>query len=79
MTDKIDLNGIKPDISTHTPAKGVTNKKADELLNHLISTHTPAKGVTYRVSYYDSPLSNFNPHTREGCDEEIQSTEEGDK
>ncbi len=34
-------------ISTHTPAKGVTNW-FDDLDGGLeISTHTPAKGVTY--------------------------------
>ena len=34
------------DISTHTPARGVTAKAVGDRLDSLISTHTPARGVT---------------------------------
>ena len=33
-----------------------------------ISIHTPVKGVTYTVSRLSCVTSDFNPHTREGCD-----------
>ena len=34
------------DISIHTPTKGVTRKKAVEVIIISISIHTPTKGVT---------------------------------
>ncbi len=33
-----------------------------------ISIHTPAKGATRRKMNRAAEMSNFNPHTREGCD-----------
>ena len=39
----------------------------------LISIHTPVKGVTRGVPLRRRPRSNFNPHTREGCDERSRS------
>ena len=34
-------------ISTHTPARGVTDKKIGAMETTYISTHTPARGVTF--------------------------------
>ena len=37
----------------------------------VISIHTPVKGVTSRLPRSPAPPFNFNPHTREGCDQDV--------
>ena len=55
-------------ISTHTPARGVTASYADCRMLLQISTHTPARGVT-RIHKGRLPCTcNFYSHAREGRD-----------
>ena len=56
-------------ISIHTPAKGATIHEPGFLqCRRQISIHTPAKGATLYKILDNIITSNFNPHTREGCD-----------
>ena len=55
-------------ISTHTPAWGVTGVYHDDIRPHIISTHTPAWGVTYSPEFPRRTLLNFNSHARVGRD-----------
>ena len=55
-------------ISTHTPARGVTNMIHTNCINDIISTHTPARGVTILESLPLHCLADFNPHSRKGSD-----------
>ena len=59
---------IRGIISIHTPVKGVTGDAVFDCLHHHISIHTPVKGVTQSSSEIFSQSTDFNPHTREGCD-----------
>ena len=59
-----------PGISIHTPVKGVTLR--DDVPADLavpISIHTPVKGVTSVRPRPRPAVFDFNPHTREGCDD----------
>ena len=55
-------------ISIHAPVKGATKaaRAAGERL--LISIHAPVKGATSYASGDIGPYFDFNPRTREGCD-----------
>ena len=55
-------------ISIHTPVKGVTRLWRRRAYRICISIHTPVKGVTTRLPRYPLTRTDFNPHTREGCD-----------
>ena len=58
-----------PDIiSIHTPAKGVTHINKIFPARFIISIHTPAKGVTSVCTHKCLMLYYFNPHSREGSD-----------
>ncbi len=59
-------------ISIHTPAKGVTLSISGDYKRVLISIHTPAKGVTCITAYSGSIYADFNPHSREGSDDNIK-------
>ena len=48
--------------------KGVTESPRPVALDGAISIHTPVKGVTTFASTNVFASTNFNPHTREGCD-----------
>ena len=61
-------------ISTHTPARGVTASYADCRMLLQISTHTPARGVTDNISNMYSKRTNFYSHAREGRDADSQWT-----
>ena len=48
----------------------MTQMSAYESHINKISIHTPGKGVTMELDpTFDE--SNFNPHTREGCDSKL--------
>ena len=40
-----------------------------EWFKYIISIHTPAKGATGGSAIFVSNTNDFNPHTREGCDD----------
>ena len=64
-------NTIHYIISIHTPTKGVTVQNIVQFVHYIISIHTPTKGVTlnaYKVKYINT---NFNPHSHEGSDSNI--------
>ena len=58
-------------ISIHTPAKGVTIRPIQMMLCIAISIHTPAKGVTKMFDGIKRLWKDFNPHSREGSDENV--------
>ena len=56
-------------ISIHAPVKGAT--RVNSLFKELgfqISIHAPVKGATMPRTKATSPYRDFNPRTREGCD-----------
>ena len=55
-------------ISTHTPARGVTKYGCVAIRPLPISTHTPARGVTDTNMLYLNHQRNFYSHAREGRD-----------
>ena len=55
-------------ISIHAPAKGATYLTNFDYDLFNISIHAPAKGATFNFSRIRRP-DNFNPRTREGCDD----------
>ena len=55
-------------ISIHTPARGVTMFSLTAEVKSMISIHTPARGVTGLSLMEMIGDTDFNPHTREGCD-----------
>ena len=55
-------------ISTHTPARGVTDQLDCAFSSPDISTHTPARGVTGAWDWVEPNLDNFYSHAREGRD-----------
>ncbi len=55
-------------ISIHTPVKGVTIRAVHDVREGRISIHTPVKGVTVYPGGAGVAITDFNPHTREGCD-----------
>ena len=59
---------FRPDVSIHTPTKGVTYTTFDDLRKFSVSIHTPTKGVTVYPLRSRKGTSGFNPHTHEGCD-----------
>ena len=63
-----DCEIVSPDISIHTPAKGVTFASNEDFSQAYISIHTPAKGVTIAPLRRDLHQNDFNPHSREGSD-----------
>ena len=58
----------QPFISIHAPARGVTVVFPWSYGHELISIHAPARGATSLESYTELSVSDFNPRTREGCD-----------
>ena len=68
--DDIETRGYSmlSDISIHTPAKGATIDNASFSKYENISIHTPAKGATVFHATQAMTITDFNPHTREGCD-----------
>ncbi len=65
------LNYGKPlgGISIHAPARGATMSFDEFIDNVAISIHAPARGATRRKCIAMVAGANFNPRTREGCDE----------
>ena len=63
------------EISIHTPAKGVTIYQTWKCSPQAISIHTPAKGVTYGVQADSIETGNFNPHSREGSDNDSKDSQ----
>ena len=57
-------------ISIHTHLKGVTHGELASSEVIKISIHTPAKGVTIFRYKYIHKHRYFNPHSREGSDEQ---------
>ena len=57
-----------PQISIHTPARGVTASCSQSPESIPISIHTPARGVTNVHDYPFDKVTDFNPHSREGSD-----------
>ncbi len=56
-------------ISTHAPVKGATADVHLVFAGETISTHAPVKGATSSVFSSSDNVLNFNPRTREGCDD----------
>ncbi len=57
-------------ISIHAPVKGATHKNFFDGSPQLrISIHAPVKGATHGSRWQDCLDHDFNPRTREGCDE----------
>ena len=57
-------------ISIHAPVKGATHKNFFDGSPQLrISIHAPVKGATLGSRWQDCLDHDFNPRTREGCDE----------
>jgi len=52
--------------STHP--RRVRHSRNSHCLCSVISIHTPAKGATFQELVKRAEETNFNPHTREGCD-----------
>ena len=61
--------GVGTIISIHAPAKGATLVRDVQDLASKISIHAPAKGATLTTCLSAGPQLNFNPRTREGCDQ----------
>ena len=58
-------------ISIHAPARGATATQAMAANMHLISIHAPARGATCSGALSGADCRDFNPRTREGCDQEL--------
>ncbi len=56
-------------ISIHAPAKGATKRPVNIYMTAWISIHAPAKGATRTKNENNCINNDFNPRTREGCDE----------
>ena len=56
------------EISTHTPARGVTDATNEMIILQKISTHTPARGVTKTGEMTLRTPTDFYSHAREGRD-----------
>ena len=67
------------EISIHAPVKGATGDELvlEEVL--VISIHAPVKGATSGSSSPRRKTMDFNPRTREGCDEQEEQTGAGGK
>ena len=55
-------------ISTHAPVKGATGITRQGSFLLRISTHAPVKGATSAIYSDWEETLDFNPRTREGCD-----------
>ena len=62
---------IHLDISIHAPVKGATMSNSSQSEPKDISIHAPVKGATLANLDIKRIKGNFNPRTREGCDEKI--------
>ena len=56
-------------ISIHAPVKGATLLFSHVSKFQFISIHAPVKGATFKRHFSLSAINDFNPRTREGCDE----------
>ena len=56
-------------ISIHAPARGATEAYYFNMGSEWISIHAPARGATMILRKYLYKRKNFNPRTREGCDQ----------
>ena len=56
-------------ISIHAPVKGATLAILRDLSALCISIHAPVKGATQERSGALAANGDFNPRTREGCDQ----------
>ena len=56
-------------ISIHAPVKGATPYANTNGRLTAISIHAPVKGATKINTLFGWHYKNFNPRTREGCDE----------
>ena len=57
-------------ISIHAPVKGATGFRiVIGIDGDTISIHAPVKGATHGSRWQDCLDHDFNPRTREGCDE----------
>ena len=61
-------------ISIHAPARGATALASVAAALFAISIHAPARGATDQPAGRFAILQNFNPRTREGCDEFLTGT-----
>ena len=59
------------EISIHAPVKGATPLALTTAAQAYISIHAPVKGATHRDAPWRMPGSDFNPRTREGCDQRL--------
>ena len=62
------FQGLVLQISIHAPTKGATRIIIGQKGLIGISIHAPAKGATADKIYIQQLGGNFNPRTREGCD-----------
>ena len=60
-------------VSIHVPARGTTVSISDNALKSKVSIHVPARGTTRTDSLSDLPNRGFNPRSREGNDNVINS------
>ena len=68
-TQYCDKEGPGNDISIHAPVKGATGcLRPAAAKPSSISIHAPVKGATRICISLMKSTSNFNPRTREGCD-----------
>ena len=66
------------DISIHAPVKGATQRgDAGRQRNARISIHAPVKGATSCLVFSMFSCQNFNPRTREGCDNAANGQAQG--
>ena len=59
----------RTDISIHAPARGATNPIFGLRRIRSISIHAPARGATLCKAGMSFGALDFNPRTREGCDQ----------
>ena len=50
------LYNVMPQVSIHTPTKGVTRLRKWFLKEYDVSIHTPTKGVTFKSDATDFPI-----------------------
>ena len=65
------LQVLLDDISIHAPARGATCQCRCQIRVQCISIHAPARGATQAAAGRLAAAANFNPRTREGCDDVV--------
>ena len=67
-TYQLQTNYRSNQISIHAPARGATSSTTGGGGYKHISIHAPARGATHGLILVGHHLADFNPRTREGCD-----------